>query len=48
MRVVRHPVGGLGPIGFVRSVLREGGGAFSRLMNQEAFDLVNVHQPLAA
>jgi asparagine synthase (glutamine-hydrolysing) len=48
VRVVRHPVGGVGPIGFVRSVLREGGAAFSRLVNQETFDLINVHQPLAA
>jgi asparagine synthase (glutamine-hydrolysing) len=48
VRVVRHPVGGVGPVGFVRTVLREGGAAFSRLVEQEGFDLVNVHQPLAA
>jgi asparagine synthase (glutamine-hydrolysing) len=48
VRVVRHPVSGVGAIGFVRSVLREGGAAFSRLMAQEPFDLINIHQPLAA
>lgn len=48
VRVVRHPVGGLGPLGFIRSVLREGQTAFERLLDEEKFDLLNVHQPLAA
>jgi asparagine synthase (glutamine-hydrolysing) len=48
MRVVRHPAAGVGPLGFVRSVLCEGGRAFRRLMDQEEFDLINVHQPMAA
>jgi asparagine synthase (glutamine-hydrolysing) len=48
VRIVRHPVGGIGPLGFVRAVIRNGGLAFAKLLNQEPFDLVNVHQPLAA
>jgi glycosyltransferase involved in cell wall biosynthesis len=47
VRVVRHPVRGRGAIALIRSVLREGGSAFARLVDQERFDLINVHQPLA-
>jgi asparagine synthase (glutamine-hydrolysing) len=47
VRVVRHPVRGGGAVGFIRSVLREGGAAFARLSAEEPFDLINVHQPLA-
>src|SRR5207244_3008617 len=42
------PVGAAGSAGFARSVLREGRKAICRLLDQESFDLVNVHQPLAA
>jgi glycosyltransferase involved in cell wall biosynthesis len=48
VRVVRHAVGGQGPLHFYRSVLRKGGETFARLTEEEGFDLINVHQPLAA
>jgi asparagine synthase (glutamine-hydrolysing) len=48
VRVVRHAAGGMGPLGFVSSVVNHGGMAFARLMEQESFDLLAVYQPLAA
>jgi asparagine synthase (glutamine-hydrolysing) len=48
VRVVRHPVDASGTVGFMRSVLRKSRTAFERLQREESFDLINVHQPLAA
>lgn len=48
VRVVRHPVAEGNPVAFTQSVLREGGKAFRRLLNETEFDLLNVHQPLEA
>ncbi len=47
VRVFRHPVTEGGSLTFMRTVLRECGRAFTRLVAQERFDVVNVHQPLA-
>lgn len=47
VRVVRHPVVDGGTIAFTRSVVREGKRALVRLLREEPFDLINVHQPLA-
>jgi asparagine synthase (glutamine-hydrolysing) len=48
VRVVRHPMTEGNPVAFMQSVVREGGKAFQRLVREEGFDLINVHQPLAA
>lgn len=47
VRVVRHPVVDGGTVAFTRSVVREGKQALVRLLKEEPFDLINVHQPLA-